>query len=491
MKTYALFGNGQTSEIIYGDAIPFADGDRLQLTFPGLPDRLIQDSANIGCQAALANLIPYRYITNDTRFAFTCGLSKRSARLGGHGDSAGLAFCLHFVATYHPPLQNLSPLPNIAATGVLNEARTQAPVEPIDYINEKLIAALGDLKKGDLIFYPKENQGEVDPSLVTAADQQEVELIPVATAEQAIEVLLSRCLRDVQSSAQTKPIPTEDRIDPSLTQIDAPQDIEPTGEARPLTESGNSTSGASNTPPQPKTKPRPLVLILIAAALSLVGYSAYNYFSKPIAFKAYMTAFKTHMEEGQYQKADRILRQFTDHPILPLFESQLHEPLRFDGEFYYKKGQRIPRNIPYRFGSKGARSGTLKLPIGKYYQLVIHAVENSYFYIFHMSTTGQITALPDKLNAAPLHITAATSDSTTVYSVEDGPPGREMLVFFGTRIPNRALEASYRALLGATAEERPKAQKRLRRQLDQIIVDSKTYRGIYCDSVVYVTVAAE
>lgn len=85
------------------------------------------------------------------------------------------------VETSQPRLCN-----SIAATGEVSGHGGRAKVCRVGHINAKIAAALGSLKGGDLIVYPKDNDPEIDNGLRQRAVQCEIELIPVGTVKEAL-----------------------------------------------------------------------------------------------------------------------------------------------------------------------------------------------------------------------------------------------------------------------------------------------------------------
>lgn len=107
-----------------------------------------------------------------------------------HGLRAGLAFCLHFAFQVwsKPPNDSMSPGFSIAATGVISDAKGSA-VTRVEGIGRKLARALDVLQQGDKIFYPHDNDGEIDAGIRDAASTKGIALIPVATVREALAEL--------------------------------------------------------------------------------------------------------------------------------------------------------------------------------------------------------------------------------------------------------------------------------------------------------------
>jgi hypothetical protein len=106
------------------------------------------------------------------------------------GDSAGLGFSLKFAQEVYR-VKSGQPLNiSIAATGVIEEKGCK--VGWIKGINPKLEAAIDCLQKGDQIFYPSDNEEEINPDIKAHAKQRGIELIPVSTVEEAIKKLFPR-----------------------------------------------------------------------------------------------------------------------------------------------------------------------------------------------------------------------------------------------------------------------------------------------------------
>ena len=81
------------------------------------------------------------------------------------GKSSGLAFSLKFAQKVFQKATGTELNYSVAATGIVDEPTKYARVKKVAGINEKFRAALECLKNGDKLFFPAENESEIEPSL--------------------------------------------------------------------------------------------------------------------------------------------------------------------------------------------------------------------------------------------------------------------------------------------------------------------------------------
>ena len=189
MQTYALFEDGSASPIVYDFFAPDPKDDPVRLAFPDIEDVQVRNSARNGCLAAYHILADLGHIQASDRFYPSCQFAETRTNINAQGGSAGLAFCLKFVQeVYHN--HTGTTLESIAATGEISNGTREASIAPIKSINAKLGAAIDCLEESGWIFYPTGNQEEINAEIHTAAAHKDINLIPVATVEEAIRTYL-------------------------------------------------------------------------------------------------------------------------------------------------------------------------------------------------------------------------------------------------------------------------------------------------------------
>ncbi|MEW6619233.1 MAG: DUF4384 domain-containing protein [bacterium] len=185
MGVFALFEDNTISELLMGSYF----SDKPIEVFVINQDNLqIEASAKKGTISVYHILRDRRILIENKKQAVSYEF-KDLAPSKAFGESAGLAFSLKFAEEICRKKGN--PLPfSISATGVISDSTADAVVKRVNGINEKLQSTLGILKKGDKIFYPKENDAEIDSNLRERIMTSQIEAIPVSTVKEAIESLL-------------------------------------------------------------------------------------------------------------------------------------------------------------------------------------------------------------------------------------------------------------------------------------------------------------
>jgi hypothetical protein len=187
MSVFALFEDGTASELLV--ACNFSDKRQIDIDVIHQENREVKVSARNGVISAYHILIAKDILEQDEGYYVSVGFSGMDLRVTG--ESAGLAVLLGFVEKVCQ--RKKRPLPfSAAATGVVSDFTAEAKIEGIKGINDKLLVASEKLKKGDKIFYPKENEGEIDERIRKEIEAKQIELIPVSTAKEAIERFLNR-----------------------------------------------------------------------------------------------------------------------------------------------------------------------------------------------------------------------------------------------------------------------------------------------------------
>jgi hypothetical protein len=188
METYSLFDDKTASRIVYSFYDP-DPGKRVKIDFPpGLSDSQVRNSADEGVVCAYQVLRRLGYIGEREDYYLRCRFADTEVNFKALGDSAGLGFSLKFAQEVYREKTGQPLNFSIAATGVIDEQGCK--VGWIKGINSKLEAAVNCLKKEDQIFYPSDNEEEIDPDIKAQAKQRGILLIPVSTVEEATKKLL-------------------------------------------------------------------------------------------------------------------------------------------------------------------------------------------------------------------------------------------------------------------------------------------------------------
>ena len=187
METHALFDDKTSSRIVYSFYDP-DPGNRVKIDFPpGLSDGQVRNSADEGIVCAYQILRRFGYIGEREDYYLRCRFADTEINFKALGESAGLGFSLKFAQEVYREKTGQSLSYSVAATGVIDEKGRK--VGRIKGINPKLEAAINCLQKGDQVFYPSDNEEEIDPDKKANAEQKGIELIPVSTVEEAIRKL--------------------------------------------------------------------------------------------------------------------------------------------------------------------------------------------------------------------------------------------------------------------------------------------------------------
>ena len=114
------------------------------------------------------------------------------------GKSGGLAFSLKFAQKIFQRTTGKELNFSVAATGIVDLPTKDAKVKRVAGINEKFKAALNCLNAGDKLFYPAENETEIEQSLKGNLTEKGIILHPVSTVEQAINLLFEEYLKPTE-----------------------------------------------------------------------------------------------------------------------------------------------------------------------------------------------------------------------------------------------------------------------------------------------------
>jgi hypothetical protein len=188
MDIYALFEDGTSNRFVFS----FYDSDpgcRIKIDFPpSLSDLQVRNSADAGIHCAYQSLRRLNYIAEREDYYLRCRFDDTDVNTKVLGASAGLGFSLKFAQEIYRAKTGKSLNCSVAATGMIDE--TGCKVRRVNGINQKIDAAIDCLRKGDKFFYPTGNEKEVDPEKKAHALQKGIELIPVLTVDEAINMLL-------------------------------------------------------------------------------------------------------------------------------------------------------------------------------------------------------------------------------------------------------------------------------------------------------------
>lgn len=190
METYALFEDESVSRIVFEFFTPSPTDDPVRLACVGIEDTGVVHSAHNGCLSAYHLLARQGYIKPGERFFPSCQFGEAQANLRARGSSAGLAFCLKFSREVIKHTTGKSQTFAVAATGVIDNASRDAAVGRVERLDRKVRAALEVLEKGDLLFIPAANAGEISPELKAALAAKGVALKPVGTVAEALSILV-------------------------------------------------------------------------------------------------------------------------------------------------------------------------------------------------------------------------------------------------------------------------------------------------------------
>lgn len=145
---------------------------------PGADDDLAR-SAELGAKTAYDLLWREGYI----RESLTVRFLRDNVTTGVIGDSGGLLFAVStFIKVMRRP-QGYSP---VAATGVLD---AKGRVKAVDGVPQKLRAALETMPPGGMLFYPSQNEREIDGDLIELAKAKKAQLLPVSRLDEAAQHL--------------------------------------------------------------------------------------------------------------------------------------------------------------------------------------------------------------------------------------------------------------------------------------------------------------
>ena len=195
MPIFILLDDGTQAQVELSDIahIPAA-GDPIQIvSLMGKLSHDVEESLLRAKCAAFQFLLHRRLISSGQGFSLAMEISDRQGqplaqKIRGH--SGGLAFALALIlhkAGRHPG--NVE----IGATGRLTNPRTGG-VKGVAGVAEKISGGLEHLPEGSIVFFPRENKGELTPKHGEQAQARGITLAPVSGLEEAVTVLEERGL---------------------------------------------------------------------------------------------------------------------------------------------------------------------------------------------------------------------------------------------------------------------------------------------------------
>jgi hypothetical protein len=188
MKVFALFENGPVSELKIGSYKPYDKPISVYVLNQDSPQ--LQASCTKATHSAYHILRNKKILKGDERYCASFEFLGNNLDYNVLGESAGLAFLLKFTAELYQRKSKQDIHFSIAATGAISEHTADAKVEKVAGINAKIKAAASTLCKGDKILCPKENEDEIDDKIRKELLAKQIDIIPVATAEEAIDVII-------------------------------------------------------------------------------------------------------------------------------------------------------------------------------------------------------------------------------------------------------------------------------------------------------------
>ena len=175
-KVWAIFSDSTASEIKLNKMS--ADMTKeLSLHPVSINNPQVKNSAKKAMNAAF-DALKFNNRLTDSNYSFTFEFKGLAQVIEA---SASLAFALALVT-------KLNQFPfSIAATGVIIESSRIAKIQKIDFIENKLDAAIKELAKGDIVFIPEKNFCEVSKSTQNQYKSKGIKIQPVSTVEDAVQ----------------------------------------------------------------------------------------------------------------------------------------------------------------------------------------------------------------------------------------------------------------------------------------------------------------
>ncbi|MDH3602652.1 MAG: DUF4384 domain-containing protein, partial [Candidatus Tectomicrobia bacterium] len=439
METFALFADATVSRIVYGFLDP--EESPIRLIPIGIGDRQVRHAAENGCFAAFQVLRGLGYIDEGQKYCLSYQFAEYEERIQVLGGSAGLAFCLKFAQQIARQATDHDLSFSIAATGVISNGTAQAEVMRVEGLEAKLQAAITRLQPGDRLFYPSQNTERIAPSLLTAAAENEIELVPVATVAQAISHLLTQIPPQAQLPSEID-IPKAVALDRRAHRMWLPRSLR-------------------------RSTRLVLMLPLIALlALLLLSFSidpchpisqwrlkagdrlmcVFGVFSPP-APDVLSRRVVEDLIWGRYRQAQRRLQralQCTEDPdngVLDLHR-QMTQDLRLTIALHHTATIAPPPS-----GSQAASAEHIVvLGSGDGFQFDITPNDAAFLYVYHVEPRGALMQLFPNAESSPVRNPLAIEQPFRLprgdqWFILDQNPGLERVYFVASRWPSRDLEA--------------------------------------------------
>ncbi len=180
-RVLALFTDGTVCEVIMGTfATGKTDSDPLHIYDIGFTNEVKYGVKN-ALFATRQALIHSRYMNARETSCFVCQFD---GNVNVMQQSASLAFAVKMV-------QKILKIPfDIAATGVVSNALPDTPVQPVDNIDEKIQAAVKELRSGSLVLIPEENQGNLSSETYAELNNKKIYLESVHSISDTVSKIV-------------------------------------------------------------------------------------------------------------------------------------------------------------------------------------------------------------------------------------------------------------------------------------------------------------
>jgi len=193
MPTYILLDDGTQAQVEFSDMahIP-ATGDPVQIvSLMGKLSHDVEESLLRAKFAAFQFLLHRRLIDAQQGFSLALEIFDRQGqplaqKIRGH--SGGLAFALALIL--HKAARNSSSV-EICATGRLGNPRTGG-IKGVAALTDKISGGLERLPEGSIIFFPRENKGELTAHHWEQAQARGISLAPVSGLDETVALLEER-----------------------------------------------------------------------------------------------------------------------------------------------------------------------------------------------------------------------------------------------------------------------------------------------------------
>jgi len=193
-KVWALFSDKTAAWI---DMQPVSSEKRLYLEEIGISNRVWQ-AAQKAMNAAYTILEDFGLLEG-SNCGFICSFSRNDPVIK---ESASLAFSLKLV---HKILEDKISI-STAATAAVTSTNPEMPLDFVNNINEKIIAALEVLDSGGAVFFPAQNQADIRDEVRKEAENKGIELQSVNTVKDAVKAVLSLNRISIPNEKEVVPV---------------------------------------------------------------------------------------------------------------------------------------------------------------------------------------------------------------------------------------------------------------------------------------------